>query len=295
MEIKKFPYTDILGWSVSRYDKFSGCKRQYFYDYYGKYDTENPLSKITTLKQLTGQALETGNIVHDVVRDMLRRFQKTAKPLNIVKLEKYIYDMTQKYCAAKTFSESYYDGKEVSYDMIFEAARKSVFNFTGSTRFQWVKENAASNSASWIIEPDGYGETRIDNMKAYCKVDFLLPAGEKIYIFDWKTGKPDALKHRKQLTGYSLWANYHFGVSSAQIEPVIIYLQPQYNEVNVTLTDLDIKKFAETVKTETNEMYDYLKDIEKNIPKPKEEFALNVSKCRFCNYKEICTQRPTGA
>ena len=52
-KIKRFAYTDILGWSISRYDKFLNCKRQYFYDYYGKFDKEFSLEKIQQLKALT--------------------------------------------------------------------------------------------------------------------------------------------------------------------------------------------------------------------------------------------------
>ena len=40
MEIKKYAYTPILGWSFSRNEIFSNCKRKYFYNYYAKHDTE---------------------------------------------------------------------------------------------------------------------------------------------------------------------------------------------------------------------------------------------------------------
>ena len=53
LQIKKFPFTSILGWSVSRYDIFNNCKRQYYYFYYGKFDKEFPVSKINELKTLT--------------------------------------------------------------------------------------------------------------------------------------------------------------------------------------------------------------------------------------------------
>jgi ATP-dependent helicase/DNAse subunit B len=78
-KIKKFPYTNILGWSVSRYDVFNNCKRQYFYSYYPKFDKENSLEKITQLKSLTSFALEVGNIAHDVIRDLLFRTSKNSK------------------------------------------------------------------------------------------------------------------------------------------------------------------------------------------------------------------------
>jgi hypothetical protein len=78
IDIKKFKYTDILGWSVSRYGRFLDCKRQYFYDYYAKFDNDAPIEKIQFLKSLTSKALETGNIAHDIIRDVFKRYQRSA-------------------------------------------------------------------------------------------------------------------------------------------------------------------------------------------------------------------------
>jgi CRISPR/Cas system-associated exonuclease Cas4 (RecB family) len=292
-EIKKFPYTEILGWSVSRYDRFSNCKRQYFYDYYAKYDKDVPFEKIQFLKSLTSKALETGNIVHDIIRDMLKRFQKTAKPINKDKFFKYSYDLTQRYCDAKTFFESYYDNDMISVQEIYGRVKTMLENFIESSRFSWIEKNAVPESAQWVIEPDGFGETRINDMKAFCKVDFLFPVGGKIYIMDWKTGKPDEVKHSKQLTGYSLWANYHFGKPARDIEPMIVYLSPSYSEKNVKIDDEKIADFAGNVAAESAEMYEYLANIERNIPKDKKEFALTDRTffCKYCSYREICKGR----
>ncbi|MCX6071749.1 MAG: hypothetical protein NTU91_12985 [Chloroflexi bacterium] len=40
--IQQFPYTPILGWSLSRYDLFSLCKRKYFFHYYTKSTVKSP-------------------------------------------------------------------------------------------------------------------------------------------------------------------------------------------------------------------------------------------------------------
>jgi CRISPR/Cas system-associated exonuclease Cas4 (RecB family) len=288
--IKKFSYTDILGWSISRYDRFSNCKRQYFYDYYAKFDKDIPIEKIQFLKSLTSKALETGNIAHDIIRDMLKRYQISAKPLNKDKFFKYSYKMTEKYCSSKTFFEHYYNGEIISSSEIYQKIENILENFIHSLRFAWIEKNAASQSNQWIIEPGGFGETRIDNYKAFCKVDFLFPVADKIYIMDWKTGKPDDKKHSKQLTGYALWSNYHFGKKAADIIPMVVYLYPLYNEKSVKINDECLAKFANTVINETKDMYAYLKDIEKNIPKDKKEFPVtgNLFFCKYCNYKEIC-------
>jgi len=293
-KIKRFPYTDILGWSISRYDKFLNCKRQYFYDYYGKFDKEFSVEKIQQLKALTSTALEIGNIVHDTIRDLLIRLQKTAKPIDKKRFLQYTLNKTKLYCNSKTFSEVYYKQTEIIDETtLFPAIEKILNNFLYSSRLKWIFETAIKTSPYWIIEPDGFGETRINNYKAYCKVDFLIPTEDKIFILDWKTGKKDIAKHSRQLIGYALWACYHFNVSCENVFPTISYLQPAFEEYNVNLTENDLNLLSEQVVEETNQMYQYLTDINKNIPKEKECFEKTQKTflCKYCNYKEICLNK----
>jgi CRISPR/Cas system-associated exonuclease Cas4 (RecB family) len=288
--MKKFNYTDVLGWSVSRYNRFSNCKRQYFYDYYAKFDKNMPIEKIQFLKNLTFKALEIGNIVHDIIRDMLKRYQISTKPINKDKFFKYSFNITEKYCSSKTFFENYYNGDIISTSEIYAKVKNILENFLNSSRFSWLKRKATARSSEWIIEPDGFGETRINTLKAFCKVDFLFPIDDKIYIIDWKTGKLDNKKHSKQLIGYAMWANQHFDKNATDIVPMIVYLYPQYKELNVEINNYLITEFENTLADETKDMYRYLADIEKNIPKDKKEFTMTGNKflCRYCNYKEIC-------
>jgi CRISPR/Cas system-associated exonuclease Cas4 (RecB family) len=289
-EIKKFNYTNILGWSISRYDKFLSCKRQYFYDYYAKYDKDVPIEKLLFLKSLTSKALETGNITHDLIRDILIRYKKSTKPINKDKLFKYVFNMTEKYCSSKTFFEHYYNGEIIYVDEIYIKVKNILLNLLQSKIFSWIEKNAIKQLDKWIIEPDGFGETRINNFKAFCKVDFLFPLEDKIYILDWKTGKVDEKKHPKQLLAYALWANYNFEIKVENIVPIVVYLYPYYNEKNIQVSAFKMAEFASTVEKETKDMYEYLADIEKNIPKDKKEFPLtsNIFYCKYCSYKEIC-------
>ena len=101
MKIKKFGYTQELGWSVSRFDKFTACKRQYYYDYYGGFDNEFGKEKIGELKKLTSLALEAGNITHDVIKTLLERLLKSEKPINRAKFIEYARECANTYCAKK--------------------------------------------------------------------------------------------------------------------------------------------------------------------------------------------------
>lgn len=289
--IKQFPYTDILGWSVSRYDKFMMCRRQYYYDYYGKYDREIPRSKIMALKQMTSAALETGNIVHDTVKVLLERLLKSEAPIDRGRFLDFALRKGHEYCAAKTFAEVYYkDREKIDEESILGGVTGCLNNFLGSERFAWVTEKALTNKKNWVIEPPGFGETRIGGMKAYCKVDFLFPVDGSLYILDWKTGKMDEKKHRKQLVGYATWAAFHFEADPATIVPLTVYLTPTYRELQIQVNEFDTQEFVGTVERETKEMYTCCAVIEKNLPKDKTEFpqTKNTAVCRFCNYRELC-------
>lgn len=142
----------------------------------------------------------------------------------------------------------------------------------------------------WLIEPAGYGETRLNGIKAYCKMDFLFPIDGKIYIADWKTGKQDLEKHRNQLLGYAAATHHNFSIPWDKIHPKIVYFYPHFAELEVPVTREELLTFFTKVKNETEEMLSFCKDTEKNIPKPIESFECTPYQglCKNCNFQEIC-------
>lgn len=290
-EVKKFAFTPILGWSSSRYDLFLICKRRYFYQYYTKYDQEVPTRKIKQFKELVSIPLETGGIVHKVIEVLLTRLKTTSKDIDRKKFFDFARRTTENHIRTRKFEEVVYgDMAEVEVDDLYPKARESLENLLASDRFNWLVNEAISNSDEWIIDPPGYGETRIGALKVYCKVDFLFPVGNEYHIIDWKTGKPDADKHRKQLIGYSTWASYHFKTDPTKVKPKIVYLHPEYQEVQETFNFFDLENFAIQVRAETEEMYEYCRDIEQNIPLDKAEFPMVDDQriCAYCNFRGIC-------
>ena len=146
----------------------------------------------------------------------------------------------------KIFQEVYYQEKNrVDFESeILPYVRSAMENLISDDRFQWIKEEALAESEDWVIEPEGYGECRIEDMKAYCKVDFLFPIEDKLYVIDWKTGKRHDGKHQEQLKGYAAWVKYHFEKDWPQIETVVAYLLPEYEENSVTVNEYDIEDFV---------------------------------------------------
>ena len=91
--IRQFGYTDVLGWSYSRYSTFSSCKRQYYYEKYAKYDVAGDLMQIRKLAQLTTVPLEIGNISHKILRTLLKRLQRTSAEIDLERFFDYELDL----------------------------------------------------------------------------------------------------------------------------------------------------------------------------------------------------------
>jgi CRISPR/Cas system-associated exonuclease Cas4 (RecB family) len=291
LKIKRYDFSPILGWSISRYDMFSNCKRLYYYQYYAKFDPDYPRVKIDELKNLTSIPLEIGNIVHDTVSTVLRRLLKSKEEIDRQRFQTFVETMTAENCKNKVFFEVYYaERASVEPPDLLPSINECLTTFLASPRFQWIKDKAISSKNEWLIEPPGYGEARIDGMKVYCKVDFLFVVDGRIIILDWKTGKRVEEKHGKQLLGYTTWAAHHLNASAADIDAVIAYLRPSYEEVELSSSDSDLKNFASQIRAETEEMYAFCGEVQENVPLEKESFPMTsrLGFCKYCNFKELC-------
>jgi hypothetical protein len=292
--VKRFSYTPILGWSATRYDTFSICKRKYFYQYYAKYDPELPRRRIDSFKNLVSIPLEIGSVTHKVIEVLLNRLKRSDEEIDLSKFFDFTERTIERRLDTNKFDEVVYGQlEEVGLVELLPTVRGCLENLLDSERFGWLMEEAIATRSEWVIDPPGYGESRMDDLKVYCKVDFMFPIGERLHIVDWKTGKEDAEKHRKQLLGYSTWASFHFEVAADHVDPSIAYLQPEYREVHETFNTFDLENFAIQVRAETEEMYEYCRDVKNNIPRDKSEFAKVDMEaiCSYCNFRALCFPR----
>jgi CRISPR/Cas system-associated exonuclease Cas4 (RecB family) len=286
-----YEFTPVLGWSISRYEIFDKCKRQYYYTYYPKHVPGVPFYKMTQLRDLTSVPLEIGNVVHDILEAFLRRLQKSDSNIDENRFLEFAREKTDEYFSGKTFIETYYGSqKAIDRDGAFNKISLCLRNFVGSPVYTWLFMKAITNKDNWMIEPKGMGETRICGLKAYCKMDFLFPVEDDVYILDWKTGAKDTYKHSQQLTGYAAAASSNFGIPWNAIFPKIVYLQPEFEEFEIALGEGDFRAFEERIRSQTGEMKSFCRDAESNLPKPIEAFPQTPSKaiCRFCNFQELC-------
>ena len=288
---QQYDFTPIAGWSLSRYELFDSCKRRYFYQYYPRCVQGVPHYKLKQLKELTTFHLEVGNIVHDIIESFLKRLQKSTSNIDEQRFFDFARTMTQRSFSTKTFLECYYHQRETMDTLqAQERIEHCLRTFLSSPIYSWIFMKAVTNRENWMIEPSGYGETRLRGVKAYCKMDFLFPVDNEIVILDWKTGKKNSYKHSQQLIGYAAAASSNFGIPWKTFFPKVIYLYPTYNELELSLKEEDFDRFFDMVHVQTSEMHAFCEDVEKNIPLPMERFPLSPAEhtCKYCNYQGLC-------
>jgi hypothetical protein len=294
---ESYPYTPVLGWSVSRYDMFSACRRQYYYQYYHKHDTQFGAERIARLRALVSVPLQIGTVTHDCIAAILNRLlREPTEPVDHARLAEFVFrKAAEKHRGARYGEVHYGERAAVEAEDVASPSRDAIASLCASERFAWLVARAGHPEGEWVVDTEGYGETRVDGLKAYCKVDFLIPAEGRLHILDWKTGKEREERHAVQLRGYAAWASHRFGVPAERIAPTVAYLLPAYREVSVTLNQYDMQDFATLVRTQTHEMQALCRDVEQNLPLPKDRFPLTSveSMCTYCNYRELCGRAPS--
>jgi CRISPR/Cas system-associated exonuclease Cas4 (RecB family) len=263
----------------------------YYYTYYGKYVTSVAPYKVRKLRELTSVPLEIGNVVHDVLEAFLKRLQKDDSDIDESRFFDYAKAQTKEYFSRKTFLELYYRQVDsLDIEKAHARIRTCLENFIASPVYNWIVMKAIRNKENWLIEPEGYGETRLAGQKAYCKMDFLFPVDGHIYILDWKTGRRDEYKHASQLVGYASAASANFNIPVDIIFPKIVYLYPQFEEMELSFAQKDFTAFFDRIKEQTAAMLSVCADTENNMPLPIDSFPMSPSDslCPYCNYQELC-------
>ena len=290
ISLPSFPFTPQLGWSTTRSETFRACRRRYFYQYYGKFDPEIPLERILQLKGLSSIPMTVGTAVHDVLAALLQRLLRTAAPIDRERFALHTERTLAELLREQGLMESYYGQRpQPEATELLEPVQACLDRFLASERYGWVRDQLSADPP-WLIEPPGYGETRLRGQKIYAKVDVLIRVPGQTVILDWKSGRLDPAKHTRQLLGYAAWAEHNLQIPAEEILCVLAYLQPNYQELEKQPSVAELDGLAVEVAAEIQQMQALCKDPERNIPLQKEAFPLteNPGICRNCQYRELC-------
>ncbi|NDG75038.1 MAG: PD-(D/E)XK nuclease family protein [Synechococcaceae bacterium WB8_1B_136] len=289
--LSRYPYSPQLGWSTTRSETFRGCRRRYFYQYYWKFERELPLNRILLLRQLSSAPMIIGQAVHTVLAAVLRRLLKTRDPIDQSRFQVYVgKTILRELQSCSGLMEVYYGERQpVGAADLQPSVLACMEPFLASDRYHWLQEQLADDPP-FLIEPPGYGEARLQELKIYAKVDALLQTPTETVILDWKSGRQDPVKHLRQLVGYAAWAEHTLSVEAGRIRCIAAYLQPAYSEVEAQPSKAELDALATEVGGEIARMKLLCADPERNIPLEKEAFPLteNLGFCQHCAFRELC-------
>lgn len=289
--LPSYPYSPQLGWSPTRSETFRGCRRRYFYQYYWKFERELPLNRIMALRQLSSAPMIIGQAAHAVLAAVLKRLLTTRDPIDQQRFQGYVGKAIKRELqGCNGLMEVYYGEREsVAAAELQPVVLACMETFLASDRYRWLQEQLAEDPP-FLIEPPGYGEARLQELKIYAKVDALLQTPTETVILDWKTGRQDPVKHLRQLVGYAAWAEHTLSVEAGRIRCIAAYLQPAYSEVEAHPSKGELDALATEVGAEIAQMKLLCADPERNIPLEKEAFPLtdNLGFCRHCAFRELC-------
>lgn len=296
MSKRKYEYTDIAGWSFSRYDNFQTCRRQYFFDYYGKrYAPPEIRERVEFLKTLQSPALLLGQIVHAAIASNIKNIQKESQEVPLDDLIENTSHDFSKALESPLLMDSYY-GSELTPAQKFSLKFKldtCLESFYSSEWYLFIHSFPNEKKSDWIIEPEDFGEFRLDGMKAYARVDFAFPNNDGgLVVVDWKTGKRHEKKHTLQMQGYILYAHDICGYPIEKIKAVLEYLSDDSESLEYQMTQKDLRSFRMMLKKQLLELHAMCQDVDKNVPLPIESFPLKTNHrfCQWCKYRELCSR-----
>lgn len=315
-----------FSWSLSRQSAMNGCKRKYYYNYYGAHNgwlnnsseaTEE--QKVTyRYKNVTSLQLAFGNHVHEAIKNIIKMPSEADRLKESVKkmlhdtcekgneLEKW-WEQPKQYPA---LVETLYLGgfkspetlKQVaSINKKMEALEK-VFDTKTFTEIKEEKvkevlevDEPLSNTACGNFDLNGY--------KIFSKIDFLYIRDDGKYIVvDWKTyGKDPAFeknianKDYKQLILYADYVHRKYDVPFDQIVCRLENVITGTTFEAENIPDVDIRALEREIKSGIEEMSLYVKDtnLEDNKAVDKKFFIqagadVEDKKCVSCSFRNLC-------
>jgi hypothetical protein len=305
-----------LSFSFSRKSTFDSCQRQYYLNYYGSKNgwfksASNRTKQIYALKKLSNIYTWAGNVVHDTIEWILKNLRDNQKTIGIEEAKIFAKNMIKSQYIESQNRQSMYNSNEWGYhklfglkehafkegvspsqrSMVLDRVNSCLQNFFSSEIFQEILN---SDITGWkSIENFSTFNVQLDSgfqLPVFSVPDFAMKSGDKLYIYDWKTGKPSP-KYKKQLSLYAVYAERFWDVKPEDIICKIFYLLK--NTVDIVDVSRDtINKMISDVKTGASEMIEKLTDKNpvKNEALPEDNFPLtdNTGDCFFCTFSDVC-------
>ena len=299
------PFTNEFSWSVSSDKVFAECKRKYYYNRYGSWDgwldkSGEKTKELYLLKKLTPKDMWVGSRVHDAVKSVLERVRE-GKATPLMEAEKLLEQkMKNDYNDSKQnlfrrdpkfytrFFEHEYGlefGVSEAIDSI-EFARKCLRNFFDGETYAQLKTVKKSD---WLaIDEQKPTSFQFEGTKVYVKLDAAIRTGDRIAIFDWKTGRKEDVDYTAQLACYLLYATRVWNASANKIDVFEVNLAQNNSKKHAGLS-AKIDWIENYMRNSIAGIKLLLRDAEKNIAVEEDYAKVNeLRKCSRCVFLRAC-------
>ena len=294
-----------LTWSFSRREMFKSCRRRSYYHYYlswgGWDDFASRSARLAyRLKKIQSVDAYVGSEVHDQISGiigylsvgkqiepdetgMLRRLDRAFESS---RANRWYQDLKR----YPKFWDDYY-GKGISVEREEEIKQKAITclrEFIASPMYARLVQYADQIEWLWIDNPlaKSIPTFTVDGFEAYSKLDLAIRSAEKVYIFDFKTGKPTDTE-ADQILSYSLFALDRWDIKPETINTQVISLHPKFTARAYPVTIESLNRVSDLIKTSYAQMQSL---VDKNNSAKEDDFpkADNDNSCRWCNFIELC-------
>ena len=297
-------FKNEFSWSMSRDSLFKECPRKYFFNYYGFWDgwvasEEERVKRIYYLKKLFTKELWVGSVVHGVVEYVLKRFRigeeiGLSHALRILKSKMesdFVMSGLGGYSGFSSKAHRFFEdeyGIKITYEdkaKLFEKAELCLTNFFNSDVFMEIRRTPVGD---WLALED-FLSFDFEGTRVYLSIDFAMRKGDKVVLYDWKTGGERKADYELQLSLYALYVSREFGVPVDKIDAKMFYLAID----KVDSFDVDGERLDSSVKYLRNSilgMKKLLRDISENEAVEGDFKKLEGFWCSRCSFRKVCLE-----
>jgi hypothetical protein len=297
-------------WSKSRHEKFSECRRAYFFTYYGSWGgweapAGSPVRELYVLKKLSSRWQWAGSLVHGALKQVLSRAKVTGDLLPLDKL----LDRTRAKARAEwsgSREKSYWREASRIVGLVEHEYAEPVADAEWKRIYEQVIEGSLrAFYASEVLEeirrtprPDWLTVDELDSWdfegtKIWAAIDFAYKDRDgRVHVLDWKTGKERGVDH-VQVGTYALYARQKWGVPVDGVVGGLVYLVGEGGaageRVSVAADAATLDRCREEMRTSIGAMRALLAEPSRNVARedafPRLE---DRAACRRCPFRRPC-------
>lgn len=278
-------FHELNGWSHSRHNQWSECKKAYFFQYLGVYYTgkkDYDVSKLYHLKRLNPKKFLLGSLIHEVIKNQLGQ-KKLARPLNQESaINLYLKWVEDKKRFARDYLVEPFNGEPIENEFFEKIKADGTAQL--KTFFEIVWPNLKDLD---YVSHEEFEHFKINGITVTLKPDYVSKSKDGTFVIsDWKTGADNEnFDNDLQIATYVLWAKEKFQLNSSDIHSELIYLSSG-NMRSFNFKDDDLEKFKTSIVGEFRQMNEKY-EIESYPPNPSQKL------CNSCRFSTICCDTKT--